>query len=161
MFYCRFCGALAQLLLLVIWGAKQETVPSDMNAPTKIQVSLHIRTVESECSLPTRRNFASLASQNAHSEDSDQTAWMHKLIWIFAGYICLKVYLLMLCSYVFIHQLYCPSRWLMGIMKRRRAFLFFSSTHCKPYTASMTDYPQHMFSWRNKKKYFVDTSSYL
>ena len=42
-----------------------------------------------ECSLSTWRQVASLLLQNAHSEDSDQTARMRRLIWIFAGRTCL------------------------------------------------------------------------
>ena len=42
----------------------------------------------SESSLSAWRNFASLAIQNAPSEDSDQTARMRRLIWIFAGRTC-------------------------------------------------------------------------
>ena len=37
------------------------------------------------------RYFASLAIQNAPSEDSHQTAWVCRLIWIFAGHTCPKV----------------------------------------------------------------------
>ena len=40
------------------------------------------------------KNFASLAIQIARGEDSDQTAQMCSLIWIFAGRACLKVRLL-------------------------------------------------------------------
>ena len=41
--------------------------------PTKIQISLWFSRVWSESLFSTQRNFASLASQNALSEDSDQT----------------------------------------------------------------------------------------
>ena len=34
------------------------------------------------------KKLASLAIQNAPSKDSDQTVWMPRLIWIFAGHIC-------------------------------------------------------------------------
>ena len=47
------------------------------------------------------RNFASLAVQNAHGADSEQTARMLRLIWIFAGCSCPKVRflkLLLMCS---------------------------------------------------------------
>ena len=44
-----------------------------------------IRAVLSEASLSAWRNFASLAIQNELTEDSDQTARMRWLIWIFAG----------------------------------------------------------------------------
>ena len=55
---------------------------------TKTQISLRIRTVWSESSLSAWRNFTSLAIQNAHSEDSDQTTRMRRLIWIFTGRSC-------------------------------------------------------------------------
>ena len=60
------------------------------------KISLHSCTVWSESSLPSWRNLASLAFQTAPKEDSDQTARMRRLIWIFAGYRCLKVRLLTL-----------------------------------------------------------------
>ena len=61
--------------------------------PTKIQISLCIPTVWSASSLSAWRNFASLAIQNVLSEDSDQTVWVHRLIWIFTGSTCLKLHL--------------------------------------------------------------------
>ena len=64
--------------------------------PTKTQISLRIRTVWSESSLSVWRNFAYLAIQNAPSEDSDQTARMRRLIWIFAWRTCPKVHFLTL-----------------------------------------------------------------
>ena len=53
--------------------------------PMKTQISLCIRAVKSESSLSAWRNIAALSIQNAHSEDSDQTAQKCRLIWIFAG----------------------------------------------------------------------------
>ena len=51
----------------------------------------HVRPTKSrESFLSAWRNFASLAIQNAPSEDSDQTAQMRSLIWIFAGRTCPK-----------------------------------------------------------------------
>ena len=64
--------------------------------PTQTQIRLRIRAVWSESSLSAWRNFASLAIQNAPSEDSDQTAWMRRLIWIFARRTCPKVHFLTL-----------------------------------------------------------------
>ena len=52
-------------------------------APTKTQISLRIRAVWLESSLYAWRNFVSLAIQIALSEDSNQTALVRKLIWIF------------------------------------------------------------------------------
>ena len=54
-------------------------------SPTKTQIAW------SEYPLSAWRNLASLAVQNAPSEDSDQTARMRRLIWIFAGRTCPKV----------------------------------------------------------------------
>ena len=53
--------------------------------PAKTQVSLGIRPVWSESSLSAWRKLGSLATHWAHSEDSDQTGRMPRLIWVFAG----------------------------------------------------------------------------
>ena len=46
--------------------------------PAKTQISLSLR-------CPAWRNLGSLATHWVHSEDSDQTGWMLRLIWLFAG----------------------------------------------------------------------------
>ena len=51
----------------------------------KTQISLGIRPVWSESSLSAWRKLGSLATHWAHSEDSDQTGRMPRLIWVFAG----------------------------------------------------------------------------
>ena len=53
--------------------------------PVKTQISLGIRPVWSDSSLSTWRKLESLATQWVHSDDSDQTGQMPKLIWVFAG----------------------------------------------------------------------------
>ena len=53
--------------------------------PAKTQISLAIRPVWSESSLSAWRNLGSLATHWAHSEDSDQTGQMPRLIWVFTG----------------------------------------------------------------------------
>ena len=53
--------------------------------PAKTQISLGIRPVWSEYSLSTWRKLGSLATHWAHSEGSDQTGRMPRLIWVFAG----------------------------------------------------------------------------
>ena len=63
--------------------------------PMKTQISLRIRAVWSESSLSAWRNLVSLAIRNALCEDSDQTARMRRLIWIFAGRSCPTVHFLM------------------------------------------------------------------
>ena len=72
---------------------------------TKTQISLRIRAVWSESSLSAWSNFASLAIQNAPSEDSDQTAQMRSLIWIFAGRICREILFVRCGSYLFFVRL--------------------------------------------------------
>ena len=51
----------------------------------KTQIRLGIRPVWSESSLSAWRKLESLATHWAHSEDSDQTERMPRLIWVFAG----------------------------------------------------------------------------
>ena len=52
--------------------------------PAKTQISMGIRPVWSESSLPAWRNLGSLATNWADSEDSDQTGRMPRLFWVFA-----------------------------------------------------------------------------
>ena len=59
--------------------------------PTKTQISLRIRAVWLESSLPAWRNFAFLVIKKCPSEESDQTARKRRLIWNFAGRTCRKV----------------------------------------------------------------------
>ena len=53
--------------------------------PAKTRISLGIRPVWSEFSLSAWRKLGSLPTHWAHSEDSDQTGRMPRLIWVFAG----------------------------------------------------------------------------
>ena len=53
--------------------------------PAKTQISLGICPVWSESLLSAWRKLGSLATHWAHSEDSDQTGRMPRLIWVFAG----------------------------------------------------------------------------
>ena len=53
--------------------------------PAKTKISLGIRPVWSECSLSAWRKLGSLATHWPHSEDSDQTGGMIRLIWVFTG----------------------------------------------------------------------------
>ena len=56
--------------------------------PAKTQISLGIRQNWSESSLSAWRKLGSLATHWAHSEGSDQTGRMPRLIWVFAGRPC-------------------------------------------------------------------------
>ena len=66
--------------------------------PAKTQISLGIRPIWSESlnSLSAWRNLVSLAPQKSHSESSDQTGRMPRLIWVFAG--CTGHSLVLSCS---------------------------------------------------------------
>ena len=94
--YCRFCRALVQIIIIVTshqarhetW--REKTYLSNM-CPTKAQPWLRIHAVLSESSLSAWRNFASFSTQYAPSEDSDQSAWMRRLIWVFTGCVCPKI----------------------------------------------------------------------
>ena len=54
--------------------------------PAKTQISLGIRPVWSESLLSAWRKLGSLATHRAHSEDSDQTVRIPRLISVFAGH---------------------------------------------------------------------------
>ena len=56
--------------------------------PAKTLISLGIRPVWSESLLSAWRKLGSSATHWAHSEDSDQTRQMPRLIWVFAGRTC-------------------------------------------------------------------------
>ena len=53
--------------------------------PAKTQISMGIRPVWSESSLSAWRTIGCSATHWEHSEDSDQTGKMPRLIWVFAG----------------------------------------------------------------------------
>ena len=53
--------------------------------PAKTQISLGIRPVWSEASLCAKWVAKDPSFLHADSEDSDQTGWMLRLIWVFAG----------------------------------------------------------------------------
>ena len=75
-----------------------EKVPSAMCAQRRLKSSCAAARCLFGSLLSAWRNFASLAIQNAPSEDSDQTARMCRLIWIFAGRTCPKVRFLTFCD---------------------------------------------------------------
>ena len=53
--------------------------------PAKTQISLCIHPIWSESSLSAWRNHGSISIHWVHSEDSDLTGWIPRLIWVFAG----------------------------------------------------------------------------
>ena len=70
---------------LVKWVLTSQTNKVSVH-PAKTQISLGIRPVWSESSLSAWRNLGSLATHGAHSEDSDQTGRIPRLIRVFAGH---------------------------------------------------------------------------
>ena len=72
------------------WSTEENWAASGQNqqcgcVPSKDSVSLDIHPVWSESTLSAWRKLGSLATHCAHSEDSDQTGQMPRLIWVFAG----------------------------------------------------------------------------
>ena len=59
--------------------------------PAKTQISLGIRPVWSESSLCAQWVAKDPSFLHADSEDSDQTGWMPRLTWVFAGRTCHSV----------------------------------------------------------------------
>ena len=57
-------------------------------APSEDSISLCVPTVWSESSLSAWQYLGPLAIHRVHSEDSDQTERMRRLIWVFAGRTC-------------------------------------------------------------------------
>ena len=74
-----------------------------MTKPTK----WHVRPVWSESSLSVWRKLGSLANHWAHSKDSDQTGWMPRLIWVFAGHTVILLVLPWGSSNTMYNNLYC------------------------------------------------------
>ena len=73
-------------LELPLWNEPPHDKTNKMTVrPAKTQISLGIRPVRSESLLSAWRKLGSLATHWAHSEDSDQTGRMPRLIWVFAG----------------------------------------------------------------------------
>ena len=73
--FCLFC----------IYEPRHDKSNKMACAPVKSQISQGIRRVWSESSLSAWRNWGSVATHWAHSEDSDQTGRMPRLNWVFAG----------------------------------------------------------------------------
>ena len=78
--FCAFMSLVNQMSRLT-------TKPTKWHVrPAKTQISLGIHPVWSESSLSAWRKLGSLATHWAHSEDSDQTGRMPRLIWVFTGH---------------------------------------------------------------------------
>ena len=74
--------------------------------PAKTQINLGIHPVWSESLLSAWKKLGSLANHWAHSEDSDQTGRMIRLIWVFTGRTChLAVSVMRWLKYLILHLL--------------------------------------------------------
>ena len=78
--------------LLLVWDCMcisyeppHDKISNVVVRPAKTQISLGIRPVWSESSLSAWRKLGSLATDWAHSEDSDLTGRIPRLTWVFAG----------------------------------------------------------------------------
>ena len=65
--------------------------------PAKVQVSLRFRAVWSESSTNAFWIAKNAKFLHADNKDSDQTAWMRRLIWVLVGRTCQKIPFRMLC----------------------------------------------------------------
>ena len=94
-----------QFLRVLIFCASWAASWQNHVRPAKTQISLGIHPVWSESSLSAWRELRSLATHWAHSKDSDQTGWMRRLIWVFAGRTVVLLVLSWGWSYSFSWQL--------------------------------------------------------
>ena len=79
-------SSLTTALILTCTIEPQHDKTNKMSVPpAKTPISLGIRPVWSESSLSAWRNLGSLSTHWVHSEDSDQTERMPRLIWVFTG----------------------------------------------------------------------------
>ena len=77
------CGLLSVIVILYYMSRGQAISTISHMHPAKPQISLRIRAVWSESLLTALRYFGSWAIHRTYSFDSDQTAQMDRLIWIF------------------------------------------------------------------------------
>ena len=68
------------------WAATWKKTNNVTVRPAKTQVSLGIRPVWSESLLCAQWVAKDPSFLHVHSKDSDQTGWMPRLIWVFAGH---------------------------------------------------------------------------
>ena len=81
----RFSHDEAHLASWLIYELRHDKTNNMAVCPAKAQISLGVRPVWSESLLSAWSDLGSLATHWAHSEDSDQTGRMPRLIWVFAG----------------------------------------------------------------------------
>ena len=76
-------------VLRTIYHYEPATKPTKWHVrPAKTQIGLGICPVWSNYSRSAWRKLGSLVTHWAHSKDSEQTGWIPRLIWVFAGRTC-------------------------------------------------------------------------
>ena len=76
-----------ELLIHNIWAIARQNQQNDLCAQWRLE-SAWASTQSYQSSLSAWKKLGSLATHWAHSEDSDQTGQMHRLIWVFTGHSC-------------------------------------------------------------------------
>ena len=99
--------------------------------PAKTQISLGICPVGSESLLSAWRNIGPLTTFWAHSENSDQTGQMPRLIWVFAGRICHFV------GFVMWWLVYLMSRSMIKLIKWNVQLVKTQRTACSVWPVSL------------------------
>ena len=122
-----------------------------------MQISLHICAVWSESSLESFWIAKDAKFLHANKEDSDQTLRMCRLIWVFVRCAYRKVrFLTLLLIHLSISSI-ASDKALFSAEKYWYFFLFLLENICcgylleAPHWGASYEYPQHMFSCRNKK----------
>ena len=87
---------------------------NDLCPQQRLRINLDIHPVWSESSLSAWRNLGSLATHWAHSEDSDQTGRMPRLIWVFAGHTVILL-VLSCCSLITLFSLR-KKKYILGVV---------------------------------------------
>ena len=111
-----------------IWAATWQNQQYGLCAHRRLKVSPGIHPVWSESSLSAWRKLGSLATHWAHSEDSDQTGQMPRLIWVFAGCTVILLVLSWGGSYIYSGQPFTPSPQKLSI-QTQLSYLLFLSKH--------------------------------
>ena len=88
--------------------------------PAKTQISLGIHPVWSESSLSAWKKLGSLATHWAHSEYSDQTGRMPRLIWVFNGHTATLLVLSFAAHFTFYAFVYFTSSFQVHILRHRK-----------------------------------------
>ena len=98
-------------IIAIYWAIIRSILSRRMTKPTKwhvrpakTQISLRIRPVWSESSLCAQWVAKDQRFFHADSEDSEQTGWMPRLTWVFAGRTCYYVCFVMLLTHFVLKQ---------------------------------------------------------